>query len=356
MNYYNNMNNYNNYNNYNNFQNNYYYQLNEARRREKRALRTNASKMGALLLIYYLLNNLFVSVYYYMVYAYCNHEVSLNFNQVLSFLRSNKELVNSSLFSMVGNLFVVTISLLITMIIAVGAMDVELGEMMKPRKGAVKKAVTWFPVCMSINLLVSIMIAYLSLFMSKAGLTVPEADISLKQNDAVTAIIYVAYVIIIGPIAEEIIYRGVILSLLKPFGKWMAVFFSALLFGLMHGNIPQAAAAFAGALIYGIIAVNSNSIMPTIMIHMLNNTVASYTDFSDMFGWPKAIYYVIILAIIPFALYVIATKYEQLKVKNDYSYATTSAQRYRTVFFNVFVIIYLLILLAVFAANFKLAN
>lgn len=359
MNYYNNMNNYSNYNNYNNYnyyQNNYYYQLQEVQRREKRALRTNASKMGALLLIYYLLSNMFVNVYYYMVYAYCNHEVNLNYNEVIVYLRNNKELINSSIFSMAGNLFVVSISLLVTMIIAIAAMNVDLSEMMTPRKGDVKQAATWFPVCMTINIIVSMLVAYLSMFMSEAGLTVPEADISVKQNDPLTAAIYIAYVIIVGPMAEEIIYRGIILTLLKPFGKWMAVFFSALMFGLMHGNIPQAAAAFAGALIYGIVAVNSNSIVPTIMIHMANNIVASYMDFCEVFGWYKWFYYVFIVLIIPIAIYMIATKYNQLKVKNDYSYYTTSGQRYRTVFANVFVIIYLLILLVTFVTSFIMAN
>lgn len=343
------------YNNFNS-QNDYYYQLNEAKRREKNALRTNASKLGALLLIYNLISDIFLDIYYYLVYAYYNHEITLSFNQVLAYLRSNQELINSSLFSMLGNLFVVFSSLVITMIIAITAMNIDFSEMLLPKKTHVKQAVKWFPVCMVINLAASALVAYFTLFMKSAGLTVPETDFTINQASGLTVFLQVLYVIIIGPIAEEMIYRGVILTLLKPFGKWLAVFFSALIFGLMHGNIPQAVSAFAGALVYGLIAVHCNSIIPTILIHMANNAVASYLDFCDVFVWPEVIYYICIIAIILIGVYVFLTRYYQLKIGPEPQGVLTSGQKYCTVFFNVFMIVYFLMILWRFIRLFIAAN
>ena len=76
------------------------------------------------------------------------------------------------------------------------------------------------------------------------SLTVPTSDFSIHQPSAIAVIVQFSYVVIIAPIVEEFIYRGAILTALSPYGRGAAVLFSALAFGLMHGNIPQAASAF----------------------------------------------------------------------------------------------------------------
>ena len=53
------------------------------------------------------------------------------------------------------------------------------------------------------------------------------------------------YVTILGPISEELLFRGVLLRLLKPWGKQTAIVVSALMFGIFHGNIIQIPFAFA---------------------------------------------------------------------------------------------------------------
>ena len=93
-----------------------------------------------------------------------------------------------------------------------------------------------------------------------------------------------SYVVIIAPIVEEFIYRGAILTALSPYGRGAAVLFSALAFGLMHGNIPQAASAFGTGLVYAIIAAKCGSILPTVIIHCLNNLLANFSSISDAIG------------------------------------------------------------------------
>lgn len=341
--------------NYDN-QREYYYQLREAKKRERKALSRNVTKLGVLLLSYNVLNSIFLSIYYYMVYAYYNHRVTLDYNVVITYLVGQKELINSSMFSMLGNLFVVFFSLIITMLIAVLAMNIDFTELLSPRKGQAKQAAKWFPVCMTVNLLVSVMVSIFTLVMKEAGLTVPRQDFTVTQSNTLTVITQVLYVMIIGPIAEEIIYRGIILTLLKPFGKWLAVFVSALIFGIMHGNIPQALPAFAGALIYGLVAVHCNSIIPTILIHIANNTLASYTDFAEIFNWPKEIYLVCMIAVILGGVYVFFTSHYQLKIGKEATGVLSTERKVLTVFTNGFMIIYLLLILATFVTSFITEN
>ncbi len=339
-----------------NFYNQYDYDLFAARKREKRALWINASKLGALLLIYSMLNNLMISLYYYIVYAYKNHSVTLSYEKVITYLQGQKELISSSLFIMLGNLFCVVLSLLITILIACLLMKVNFSQMLKPEKKHVKQAAVWFPACMAINSAVSVVVSFFTVYMGEMGITVPQSDMSLSKPGALVVIVQILYVIIIGPIVEEFIYRGIILTLLKPFGKWLAVFFSALIFGLMHGNIPQAVSAFAGAIVFGLVAVKCNSIIPTIIIHIANNFFASYPDFSKVYNLPMWIYYGIMIVFMLAGVYVIFTRIRELKITDEPPCVLTSGQRYRIVFTNVFMLIYFALILLTFVRSFYYAN
>ncbi len=82
-----------------------------------------------------------------------------------------------------------------------------------------------------------------------------------------------AYSAIAAPLVEELIYRGFVLSTLKKYGKLYAIVISALLFGIMHGNLPQAVYAFIVGLLLGYVAVEY-SIRWTILLHVINNSLA----------------------------------------------------------------------------------
>lgn len=82
------------------------------------------------------------------------------------------------------------------------------------------------------------------------------------------------YVTILGPISEELLFRGLLLRLLKPWGKQTAILVSALMFGLFHGNIIQIPFAFLVGLVLGYVTVEY-SIVWAIVLHIFNNLVMS---------------------------------------------------------------------------------
>ena len=135
-----------------------------------------------------------------------------------------------------------------------------------------------------INILLSQLTSILTGILGQNGVTVPTSDFSIHQPSALAVIVQFSYVVIIAPIVEEFIYRGAILTALSPYGRGAAVLFSALAFGLMHGNIPQAASAFGTGLVYAIIAAKCSSILPTVIIHCLNNLLANFSSISDAIG------------------------------------------------------------------------
>nr|WP_300003816.1 type II CAAX endopeptidase family protein [Tissierella sp.] len=82
-------------------------------------------------------------------------------------------------------------------------------------------------------------------------------------------------VVILSPIVEEVIFRGIILDKLRGYGDKTAIMFTALTFGLLHGNLSQFFYAFVLGLIFGYIAIQTNTILYTIILHIAINLFGS---------------------------------------------------------------------------------
>lgn len=86
------------------------------------------------------------------------------------------------------------------------------------------------------------------------------------------SVILAIYSVIIAPISEELIFRGVTLHYAKktmPF--WVANIFQALLFGVFHANVVQGTYAFVVGLFCGYVCYKGGSIYLSILFHMLFN-------------------------------------------------------------------------------------
>lgn len=103
---------------------------------------------------------------------------------------------------------------------------------------------------------------------------------------------------LIGPLAEEMLFRGAILrkllSLFKGNLHWVAIIISALIFGAAHGNLAQGSTAFLAGLVLGWMYYRTDSIIPGMAFHWAINTVSfifcrmmpNHADskFIDLFG------------------------------------------------------------------------
>lgn len=78
---------------------------------------------------------------------------------------------------------------------------------------------------------------------------------------------------VLGPISEEITFRGIVLNGYKKSGNtFRAVFWSALLFGLMHMNFNQAAYAVFLGIVMALLVEATGSIWGSIVFHITVNT------------------------------------------------------------------------------------
>ncbi len=101
-----------------------------------------------------------------------------------------------------------------------------------------------------------------------------------EVTGVVGALIYYFTVAVVPPIAEEFIFRGAILGSLRKHGDAFAIIISAIFFGLAHGNFLQTPVTFLTGLVLGYITVKSNSIIPAIILHFVNNSLAVVSEFT----------------------------------------------------------------------------
>ncbi|MBU3092536.1 CPBP family intramembrane metalloprotease [Clostridium sp. CM028] len=92
---------------------------------------------------------------------------------------------------------------------------------------------------------------------------------------AMSPIIMILSAVVIAPIYEEIVFRGILLrGMANKINPTLALIVSALFFALMHMNIPQGINAFLLGLIIGSIYLNTGSIYLSIFAHFINNSTA----------------------------------------------------------------------------------
>jgi hypothetical protein len=83
---------------------------------------------------------------------------------------------------------------------------------------------------------------------------------------------------VLAPIVEELIFRGVIFSgFQRIYPAYLAIFFSALLFGLFHLNPWQLGPTFLLGLLLGYVRLRTGSLLATIFTHALHNGMIFFT-------------------------------------------------------------------------------
>ena len=101
---------------------------------------------------------------------------------------------------------------------------------------------------------------------------VEDTFIGMSRN--VFGIIAIA---VMAPLVEELLFRGAIEGHFLQTGKrpGMAILLSALIFGLIHVNPAQVPFAFCLGLVFGWLYYRTGSIIPGMIGHFLNNSLAT---------------------------------------------------------------------------------
>ena len=148
--------------------------------------------------------------------------------------------------------------------------------------------------CIGAQMVNSIWVGLLEVILNQFGMSVMTVLESVSgDSDTFSMFLYSA---ILAPIAEEVLFRGYVLRSLRPFGKRFAIWGSAILFGLFHGNLLQTPYAILMGLLFGYVTVEY-SIGWAVLLHMFNNLVLADLFTRMTANLPDVVYAVLNLVI-----------------------------------------------------------
>ncbi len=142
--------------------------------------------------------------------------------------------------------------------------------------------------CLIVLLGVGAAVGFNFLF-SLIGLTGASSDfqeVAKRQMDVSLAVGLVLYGII-SPLSEEMIFRGVVFNRLKRYFKaGLSVILSAVVFGLYHGNVVQAAYAFFAGCLFAWIYHKRGYFGEAVLLHGIMNITGFLLTYYNLFNTP----------------------------------------------------------------------
>lgn len=130
-------------------------------------------------------------------------------------------------------------------------------------------------VCMAANIVSNIF----SIIFSELGITVPDAP-KMMENTGISLLLNLFVIAVLPALLEELMFRGCVLKLLRPYGNFFAVFVSSFLFGLMHGNLRQIPFAMMVGFCLGFLYIATDNIWIPIAVHFCNNAFSVLMEYA----------------------------------------------------------------------------
>ena len=164
-----------------------------------------------------------------------------------------------------------------------------------PERAGIRQALSLTLMAMSVNLLASFANVPVEWLFNRLGYSLLW-EVPLGGTRAARWIM-LSYVAAVGPLLEEILFRGYLMGGLRRYGDRFAVIASATLFALMHGNLSQFPGALLIGLLLGYARIKSGSLLLCVAAHMGNNLLALAMDeltglagdYAGLAGWASAL-------------------------------------------------------------------
>lgn len=141
--------------------------------------------------------------------------------------------------------------------------------------GRIKRRMVWPAIGMSVLIAVAQLLITVSMLSLLDVDCFYQGEALERRQQLISGIAGALFVVVSGPIIEEIGFRGLLLDgLLKTrCHPWVAILISAVAFGLVHGLwLPFATATLFG-LLAGWLYWRTDSIIPGLIIHIANNSL-----------------------------------------------------------------------------------
>ncbi len=166
-------------------------------------------------------------------------------------------------------------------------------------------------------------------------------EMATSGSLTITMFLYSSFV---GPIVEELIYRGFVMRSLEKYGKAFAIVVSSVFFGVMHQNLVQSVFAIFAGLVLGYVAMNY-SLKWSILLHIVNNCLFGDVLSKLIEGFSASTQDLIIWALILifFVLAIGVLIKERKQVKKEIGRCLENKKYYQYAFTSVWFLLYFIV-------------
>ncbi len=128
---------------------------------------------------------------------------------------------------------------------------------------------------LAVSVLMNIPANLISQLLEGAGLNGDANTADLLALTPVQALTMFVSVVLVAPVTEEFAFRSVTTAVMRRWGDWPAVIFSALIFGMAHYSIQSLPVVLTAGFVMALLYVRTRNIWVNIFVHMLNNLLAT---------------------------------------------------------------------------------
>lgn len=166
----------------------------------------------------------------------------------------------------------------------------------------------------------------LNVAIEQAGIPNTNEDTFIAMSNNVFGLLSIT---LLGPILEELLFRGAIEGelLRQGYRPWIAILLSSFIFGVVHLNPAQIPFAFLMGAMFGWLYYRTGSLLPGIVGHILNNSVAAYNmirygnaTIEEQMSGTKEMWLWTILAVIVFVVATVWLNRDMVDKRIDSSY------------------------------------
>ena len=106
----------------------------------------------------------------------------------------------------------------------------------------------------------------------------PASNTVLEVTGEINPVANFLIIVVIAPIMEELLFRKFLIDRISAYGEGIAVFLSALMFGLFHGNLGQFIYAFVLGIFFGFFYIKTKNLLYPILLHMMINFLGGFVS------------------------------------------------------------------------------
>ena len=222
--------------------------------KQRKSLRKTSNRVGGGMLLFIVFTTVISMIL--MAMTVTSGSSSLNLSTVMLY-------VINAIASLVGEF--------IAAAIIMAMCKTNINKAVKIKSVSIGDAVKYTLAAMGFAYVFNLLLSFMNINLSMFGFENKASDYGSTSGTAENIIYFIA-IAVVPPIIEEFLFRGAILGSLRKHGDALAIVVSAVMFGFAHSNFIQTPVTFLTGLVLAYLTVKTNSLIPAIIIHFVNNS------------------------------------------------------------------------------------